>query len=36
LTVATLPGRDISQSVGLIYLIGIAVCVLVLVEEGDV
>lgn len=36
LTVATLPGRGISQSAGLIYLIGIAVCVLVLVEEGEV
>jgi len=36
LTVSTLPGRGVFQSVGLIYLIGIAISVLVLVGEGEV
>ncbi len=36
LTVSTLPGRGVFQSVGLAYLIGIAICVFVLVEEGEV
>jgi NADH:ubiquinone oxidoreductase subunit 3 (subunit A) len=36
LTVSTLPGQGVFQSVGLIYLIGIAVSVLVLIEEGEV
>lgn len=36
LTVSTLPGQGVFQPIGLIYLIGIAASVLVLVEEGDV
>lgn len=36
LTVSTLPGRGMFPVVGLAYLIGIAVSVLVLVEEGEV
>ncbi len=36
LTISTLPGRGLFQSTGLIYLVGIAVSVLVLIEEGDV
>ena len=35
LTVSTLPGRSSFQPVGLIYLVGIAISVLVLVGEGD-
>ncbi len=36
LTVSTLPGRGIFPAAGLIYLVGIAVSVLVLIEEGEV
>jgi len=36
LTISTLPGRGLSQPLGLVYLIAIAISVLVLVEEGDV
>jgi len=35
LTVSTLPGIASFQPVGLIYLIGIAISVLVLIGEGD-
>jgi len=36
LTISTLPGRPSFRPLGLIYLMGIGVSVLVLVEEGDV
>lgn len=36
LTVSTLPGTRSFQPVGLIYLAGIAVSVLVLIKEGEV
>jgi NADH:ubiquinone oxidoreductase subunit 3 (subunit A) len=36
LTISTLPGQGIFQSVGLMYLVGIAVTVVVLIEEGEV
>lgn len=36
LTVSTLPGRGVFHPIGLVYLVGIASSVLVLVEEGDV
>ena len=35
LTVSTLPGIGSFQPVGLIYLVGIAISVLVLIREGD-
>jgi hypothetical protein len=36
LTVSTLPGPGLFQFAGLIYLVGIAVSVLVLIGEGEV
>ncbi len=36
LTVSTLPGQNAFRPGGLIYLAGIAISVLVLIEEGDV
>lgn len=36
LTVSTLPGQGRFSAVGLIYLIGIAISVLVLVREGEI
>ena len=35
LTVSTLPGTNSFQPIGLIYLVGIAISVLVLVQEGE-
>lgn len=35
LTVSTLPGRGLFQPLGLVYLAGIAVSVLVLIEEEE-
>lgn len=36
LTVSTLPGRGLFRAAGLLYLVGIAISVVVLIREGEV